>query len=134
MQEHKVPTAFPLKHSQQDMRLALELAHQHGQELPVAAASNGLYEQVRQLCVCCQLINCVPYQQSLIRLGNVCHQVNNNDANSHSRECLQLALAACSWTDVLLRTKIIITINMAAYLAYAVVVTEYAGQAAEQGR
>ena len=46
MQEHKYPTAFPLKHAQKDMRLALELAHQHGQELPTAAAANGLYEQV----------------------------------------------------------------------------------------
>ena len=46
MQEHKYPTAFPLKHQQKDMRLALELAHQNGQELPTAAASNSLYEQV----------------------------------------------------------------------------------------
>ena len=48
MQEHKYPTAFPLKHQQKDMRLALELAHQHGQHLPTAAAANGLYEQVRR--------------------------------------------------------------------------------------
>ena len=48
MQEHKYPTAFPLKHQQKDMRLALELAHQHGQQLPTAAAANGLYEQVRR--------------------------------------------------------------------------------------
>ena len=46
MQEHKYPTAFPLKHQQKDMRLALELAHQNGQELPTASASNSLYEQV----------------------------------------------------------------------------------------
>ena len=46
MQEHKYPTAFPLKHQQKDMRLALELAHQNGQELPTASASNNLYEQV----------------------------------------------------------------------------------------
>ena len=46
MQEHKYPTAFPLKHQQKDLRLALELAHQNGQELPTASASNSLYEQV----------------------------------------------------------------------------------------
>lgn len=48
MIEHKYPTAFPLKHQQKDMRLALELAHQHGQELPTAAAANSLYEKVCQ--------------------------------------------------------------------------------------
>lgn len=46
MIEHKYPTAFPLKHQQKDLRLALELAHEHGQELPTAAAANGLYEKV----------------------------------------------------------------------------------------
>lgn len=49
MQEHKYPTAFPLKHQQKDMRLALELAHQHGQQLPTAAAANGLYEKAKQM-------------------------------------------------------------------------------------
>lgn len=47
MQEHKYPTAFPLKHQQKDMRLALELAQQQGQQLPTASAANSLYEQVR---------------------------------------------------------------------------------------
>lgn len=46
MIEHKYPTAFPLKHQQKDMRLALELAEQHGQELPTAAAANQLYGKV----------------------------------------------------------------------------------------
>lgn len=53
MQEHKYPTAFPLKHAQKDVRLALELAHQHGQQLPTAAAANGLYEKV---CCSCPLL------------------------------------------------------------------------------
>lgn len=56
MQEHKYPTAFPLKHQQKDMRLALELALQNGQQLPTAAAANGLYEQVQ--------IVLSPHQQS----------------------------------------------------------------------
>jgi len=51
MQEHKYPTAFPLKHQQKDMRLALELAHQNGQELPTSAAANHLYEQVWHACL-----------------------------------------------------------------------------------
>lgn len=46
MVEHKYPTAFPLKHQQKDLRLALELAQQHDQDLPTAAAANGLYEKV----------------------------------------------------------------------------------------
>ena len=49
MIEHKYPTAFPLKHQQKDLRLALELAHEHGQELPTAAAANSLYEKVTPL-------------------------------------------------------------------------------------
>lgn len=57
MQEHKYPTAFPLKHAQKDMRLALELAHQHGQELPTAAAANGLYEQVSFKALLCSVVN-----------------------------------------------------------------------------
>ncbi|KAG1673964.1 hypothetical protein FOA52_015720 [Chlamydomonas sp. UWO 241] len=35
--------AFPLKHQQKDMRLALELGESLSQPLPVAAASNGAY-------------------------------------------------------------------------------------------
>ena len=46
MTQHKYPTAFPLKHQQKDLRLALELAQEHGQELPTASAANRLYEQV----------------------------------------------------------------------------------------
>lgn len=46
MQEHKYPAAFPLKHQQKDMRLALELAQQRGQQLPTVSAANSLYEQV----------------------------------------------------------------------------------------
>ena len=42
----KYPTAFPLKHQQKDMRLALEAAGEGGIALPVAAAANGLYVKV----------------------------------------------------------------------------------------
>jgi NAD-binding of NADP-dependent 3-hydroxyisobutyrate dehydrogenase len=41
------PTAFPLKHQQKDLRLVLELADSVSQPLPVAAAANSLFEQVR---------------------------------------------------------------------------------------
>ncbi|GAQ92564.1 3-hydroxyisobutyrate dehydrogenase-related protein [Klebsormidium nitens] len=40
--------AFPLKHQQKDLRLALELAEAVGQPLPVAAAANALYEKARE--------------------------------------------------------------------------------------
>ena len=43
MVEQKFPTAFPLKHQQKDMRLALELGKQHGLTMPVAEASNDMY-------------------------------------------------------------------------------------------
>ena len=46
MLEQKFPTAFPLKHQQKDMRLALELARQKNQHMLTAAAANALYEQV----------------------------------------------------------------------------------------
>ncbi|ESQ35033.1 hypothetical protein EUTSA_v10008217mg [Eutrema salsugineum] len=38
------PTAFPLKHQQKDMRLALGLAETVSQSTPVAAAANELYK------------------------------------------------------------------------------------------
>jgi glyoxylate/succinic semialdehyde reductase len=38
------PTAFPLKHMQKDLRLALRLAEEVGQPLFVAATVNELYE------------------------------------------------------------------------------------------
>ena len=41
--EDKYPPAFPLKHQQKDLRLALELAHERGVELPVTAAANAQY-------------------------------------------------------------------------------------------
>jgi glyoxylate/succinic semialdehyde reductase len=37
------PTAFPLKHQQKDLRLALELAESLAQTLPVAHAANAHY-------------------------------------------------------------------------------------------
>ena len=39
------PPAFPLKHQQKDMRLAIALADQLRQEMPVAAAANELYKR-----------------------------------------------------------------------------------------
>ncbi|KAB2612992.1 glyoxylate/succinic semialdehyde reductase 2 [Pyrus ussuriensis x Pyrus communis] len=38
------PTAFPLKHQQKDMRLALALAESVSQSTPIAAAANELYK------------------------------------------------------------------------------------------
>jgi glyoxylate/succinic semialdehyde reductase len=42
------PPAFPLKHQQKDMRLALALADELAQEMPVAAAANELYKRARR--------------------------------------------------------------------------------------
>lgn len=39
------PPAFPLKHQQKDLRLAVELGLHFGQKLPVAAAANGVFEK-----------------------------------------------------------------------------------------
>jgi glyoxylate/succinic semialdehyde reductase len=44
----KFPPAFPLKHQQKDMRLALALADELAQEMPVAAAANELYKRARR--------------------------------------------------------------------------------------
>ncbi|CAK8535935.1 unnamed protein product [Lathyrus sativus] len=38
------PTAFPLKHQQKDLRLALGLAESVSQSIPIAAAANELYK------------------------------------------------------------------------------------------
>ncbi|PRW60273.1 glyoxylate succinic semialdehyde reductase chloroplastic [Chlorella sorokiniana] len=47
MIEGKYPPAFPLKHQQKDMRLALALGDEHAQQLPLAAAANELYKRAR---------------------------------------------------------------------------------------
>jgi len=47
MVARRYPTAFPLKHQQKDLRLALQLAEQVGQTTPVAAAANELYKVAR---------------------------------------------------------------------------------------
>ncbi|KAJ0698156.1 putative 6-phosphogluconate dehydrogenase-like domain superfamily [Helianthus annuus] len=44
MVQSKYPTAFPLKHQQKDMRLALGLAESVSQPTPIAAAANELYK------------------------------------------------------------------------------------------
>lgn len=49
MMEGRYPTAFPLKHQQKDLRLALEAAGEGSLTLPVAAAANNLYKEVRIL-------------------------------------------------------------------------------------
>ncbi|EFN59865.1 hypothetical protein CHLNCDRAFT_133685 [Chlorella variabilis] len=43
----KFPTAFPLKHQQKDLRLALALGDEVQQPLPLAAAANELYKRAR---------------------------------------------------------------------------------------
>ena len=52
----KYPTAFPLKHQQKDMRLALEAAAEGGMKLPVAAAANDLYVKVTKHVLCASRI------------------------------------------------------------------------------
>ena len=55
MVEGKYAPAFPLKHQQKDMRLALERAGHDSLQLPVAAAANQLYEKVSRECSCVTL-------------------------------------------------------------------------------
>ncbi|KIY92952.1 hypothetical protein MNEG_15010 [Monoraphidium neglectum] len=43
------PTAFPLKHQQKDLRLAIAAADARGQPLGVAAAANDLYVRAKGL-------------------------------------------------------------------------------------
>lgn len=47
MAKNHFPTAFPLKHQQKDLRLALALGDKSEQPLPVAAAANDLYIRAR---------------------------------------------------------------------------------------
>ncbi|KAJ7514121.1 hypothetical protein O6H91_23G028800 [Diphasiastrum complanatum] len=49
MLQHSFPPAFPLKHQQKDMRLALALGDEVAQPMPVAAVSNELYKKARSL-------------------------------------------------------------------------------------
>lgn len=47
MVKAQYPTAFPLKHQQKDLRLALALAESVSQPIPVAAAANELYKAAK---------------------------------------------------------------------------------------
>eukprot|EP01025_Chloroclados_australasicus_P017238 TRINITY_DN1877_c0_g1_i3.p1 TRINITY_DN1877_c0_g1~~TRINITY_DN1877_c0_g1_i3.p1 ORF type:complete len:252 (-),score=48.09 TRINITY_DN1877_c0_g1_i3:165-920(-) len=49
MSQRNYPTAFPLKHQQKDLRLALGLGEQTNTPLPVSSASNQLYLQAKAL-------------------------------------------------------------------------------------
>ncbi|KAG0553391.1 hypothetical protein M758_12G008600 [Ceratodon purpureus] len=49
MIDGKYTTAFPLKHQQKDMRLALALGDELAQSMPVAAAANETYKKARSL-------------------------------------------------------------------------------------
>lgn len=49
MQARAYPPAFPLKHQQKDLRLALELGEQLAQPLPVAAAANDTFKAAMAL-------------------------------------------------------------------------------------
>jgi glyoxylate/succinic semialdehyde reductase len=49
MVQGNYPTAFPLKHQQKDMRLALAAADTAAQPLTVAAAANQAYVKARQM-------------------------------------------------------------------------------------
>lgn len=48
MADARYPTAFPLKHQQKDLRLALALADELGQPMGVTAAANDMYIRARQ--------------------------------------------------------------------------------------
>ncbi|CAL8462090.1 g1621 [Coccomyxa elongata] len=48
MLEGRYPTAFPLKHQQKDLRLALQAAGEGSLKLPVAAAANSLYLEAQE--------------------------------------------------------------------------------------
>lgn len=48
MAQKNFPTAFPLKHMQKDMRLALQLGDELGQSLFTAGAANNLYIKARK--------------------------------------------------------------------------------------
>jgi 3-hydroxyisobutyrate dehydrogenase-like beta-hydroxyacid dehydrogenase len=48
MAQNNFPTAFPLKHMQKDMRLALQLGDEYGQPLFTAGAANNLYIKTRE--------------------------------------------------------------------------------------
>ncbi|KAL6505827.1 putative oxidoreductase glyr1 [Orobanche hederae] len=43
------PPAFPLKHQQKDMRLALALGDENSVAMPVAAAANEAFKKVRSM-------------------------------------------------------------------------------------
>jgi glyoxylate/succinic semialdehyde reductase len=47
MQAGNYPTAFPLKHAQKDMKLALLLADELGVPLPTSAAANEQYKRAK---------------------------------------------------------------------------------------
>ncbi|MFT5699645.1 MAG: glyoxylate/succinic semialdehyde reductase [Desulforhopalus sp.] len=48
MAQNNFPVAFPLKHMQKDMRLALQLGDEYGQPLFTAGAANNLYIKTRE--------------------------------------------------------------------------------------
>ncbi|KAK1319472.1 Glyoxylate/succinic semialdehyde reductase 1 [Acorus calamus] len=49
MTNNAYPPAFPLKHQQKDMRLALALGDERAVSMPVAAASNEAFKKARSL-------------------------------------------------------------------------------------
>ncbi|KAF3616805.1 Glyoxylate/succinic semialdehyde reductase 2, chloroplastic, partial [Capsicum annuum] len=49
MIKHSYPPAFPLKHQQKDMRLALALGDENAVPMPVAAAANEAFKKARSL-------------------------------------------------------------------------------------
>jgi len=47
MLKNEYPASFPLRLMHKDLRLALELAHQHGVKLPAAEAAYATYTKVK---------------------------------------------------------------------------------------
>ncbi|XP_031479776.1 glyoxylate/succinic semialdehyde reductase 1 [Nymphaea colorata] len=49
MIQRSFPPAFPLKHQQKDMRLAVALGDEHAVSMPVAAAANEVFKRARSM-------------------------------------------------------------------------------------
>lgn len=49
MLQSNYPPAFPLKHQQKDMRLALALGDENAVSMPVAAAANEAFKKARSM-------------------------------------------------------------------------------------
>lgn len=93
----KYPTAFPLKHQQKDMRLALEAAGEGGMKLPVAAAANDLYVKVTKPHLQGVCASCVIDDALGIRRTPDCDEVGPCAMSSNKQPCDWLGGLRCSF-------------------------------------